>query len=573
VTKLSRRQYAELFGPTVGDRFRLADTALICQIERDLLTYGDELVFGGGKTARDGMGQSSHVTNAAGALDLVITNVIVMDPVLGILKADIGIKDGLIVGIGKSGNPGVMDGVDLKLVVGPGTEVIAGEHLIATPGGIDTHIHMIAPQQVYDALSNGITTLLGGGTGPADGTRATTCTPGPWNIHRMLEAAESLPVNWGLLGKGNGSHPDPLIEQIMAGACGLKLHEDWGTTPAAIDHCLSVADRYDVQVAIHTDTLNEAGFVEDTIAAIAGRTIHTYHTEGAGGGHAPDIIRIASELNVLPSSTNPTRPYTVNTLAEHLDMLMVCHHLNPGVPEDVAFADSRIRGETMAAEDVLHDLGVLSMYSSDSQAMGRVGESYTRLFQTADKMRKLKGKLPQDAAEHDNFRVLRYLAKLTINPAITHGISHLVGSLEPGKLADIVLWPVGYFGAKPKMIIKGGMINWALMGDPNASIPTAEPQFYRPMFSGLVNPATARTCVTFVSNAAYNEGVQDQLGLRRRVEPVKNTRAITKKQMVLNDATPKIEVDPDTYQVRVDGELATVPPADKLSLAQLYFLV
>ena len=450
MARISRRQYVELYGPTVGDRFRLADTALICEIEADLLTYGDELVFGGGKTARDGMGQASSITNRNGALDLVITNAIVMDPVLGIIKADIGIRNGHIVGVGKSGNPGVMDGVHPDLVVGPGTEIIAGEHLIATPGGVDAHIHMIAPQQVIHALSNGITTMLGGGTGPADGTNATTCTPGPWNISRMLEAAEALPVNWGLLGKGNASDPAPLEEQLEAGASGLKLHEDWGTTPAAIDCCLGVADRFDVPVAIHTDTLNEAGFVEDTIAAIAGRTIHTYHTEGAGGGHAPDIIRIAAELNVLPSSTNPTRPYTVNTLAEHMDMLMVCHHLNPRVPEDVAFAESRIRPETMAAEDVLHDMGVISMYASDSQAMGRVGENFTRLFQTADKMRQFKGKLPEDSPDNDNFRVLRYLAKLTINPAITHGISHLVGSLEPGKLADIVLWPVGSFGAKPK---------------------------------------------------------------------------------------------------------------------------
>ncbi|MBI4497815.1 MAG: urease subunit alpha [Chloroflexi bacterium] len=572
MARISRRQYADLYGPTTGDRVRLADTALLCQIERDLTSYGDELVFGGGKTARDGMGQASGISNRAGALDLVITNAIVMDPVLGILKADIGIKDGRIAGIGKAGNPSIMDGVDPALVVGPGTEVIAGEHLIATPGAIDAHIHMITPQQVYDALSNGITTLIGGGTGPADGTRATTCTPGPWNLHRMLEAAEALPVNWGLLGKGNASAPEPLEEQIRAGACGLKLHEDWGTTPAAIDTCLRVADAHDVQVAIHTDTLNEAGFVEDTIAAIDGRTIHTYHTEGAGGGHAPDIIRIAGELNVLPSSTNPTRPYTVNTLAEHLDMLMVCHHLNPGVAEDVAFAESRIRPETMAAEDVLHDLGVISMYSSDSQAMGRVGESFTRLFQTADKMRRMKGKLPEDAPEHDNFRVLRYLAKLTINPAIAHGIAHLVGSLEPGKLADIVLWPVGFFGVKPKMVIKGGMVNWALMGDPNASIPTAEPQFYRPQF-GAFGPALARTCVTFVSQAAYDLGVPQQLGLRRRVEPVRACRTITKRQMVRNDRMPRIEVDPETYQVRVDGELATVPPAERLSLAQLFFLV
>ena len=569
---ISRRQYVELYGPTVGDRFKLADTALVCQVEQDLLTYGDELVFGGGKTARDGMGQGSSYTNANGALDLVITNAIIMDPLLGIIKADIGVKNGRIAGIGKSGNPAIMDGVDPALVVGPGTEIIAGEHLIATPGGIDSHIHMIAPQQVYHALSNGITTMLGGGTGPADGTRATTCTPGPWNIHRMLEAAESLPVNWGLLGKGNSSHPAPLEEQIAAGASGLKLHEDWGTTPAAIDCCLGVADRYDVPVAIHTDTLNESGFVEDTIAAIDGRTIHTYHTEGAGGGHAPDIIRIAGELNVLPSSTNPTRPYTVNTLAEHLDMLMVCHHLNPGVPEDVAFAESRIRPETMAAEDVLHDLGVISMYSSDSQAMGRVGENFTRLFQTADKMRQMKGKLPEDSPEHDNFRVLRYLAKLTINPAVAHGIAHLVGSLTPGKLADIVLWPVGYFGVKPKLVIKGGMINWSLMGDPNASIPTVEPVLYRPMF-GALGRARARTCVTFLSGEAYQRGVHQQLGLQRLVEPVRGCRTVTKRQMVRNNRMPRIEVDPDTYQVRVDGELATVPPAERLSLAQLYHLV
>jgi urease subunit alpha len=571
MARISRRQYAELYGPTVGDRFRLADTGLVCRIERDLITPGDELVFGGGKTARDGMGQSAEATNRGGALDLVITNAIVMDPVLGILKGDIGIKDGRIVGIGNAGNPSTMENVDPRLVVGAGTEIIAGEHLIATPGGIDTHIHMIAPQQVYDALSNGITTMIGGGTGPADGTRATTCTPGPWQIARMLEAAESLPVNWGLLGKGNASAVAPLEEQILAGVCGLKLHEDWGTTPKAIDTCLRVADDYDVQVAIHTDTLNEAGFVEDTIAAIGGRTIHTFHTEGAGGGHAPDIIRIAGELNVLPSSTNPTRPYTVNTLAEHLDMLMVCHHLNPGVPEDVAFAESRIRPETMAAEDVLHDLGVLSMYSSDSQAMGRVGESFARLFQTAAKMRQATGPLPEDTAGDDNFRVLRYLAKLTINPAIAHGIGHLVGSLEPGKLADIVLWPVTHFGAKPKLIIKGGVINWAVMGDTNASIPTCEPQLYRPMF-GAYPAVIARTCITFVSGAAHERGVAHDLGLRRLVAPVRGCRAIGKRQMVRNDRTPRIDVDPETYEVRVDGALATVAPAERLPLAQLFFL-
>ena len=572
MARLSRRQYADLYGPTTGDRVRLADTELIIQIERDLITPGDELVFGGGKTARDGMGQAPSVTNRGGALDLVITNCIILDPVLGVIKADIGVKEGRIAGIGKAGNPGIMDGVHPNLVVGPGTEVIAGEHLIATPGGIDSHIHMIAPQQVFDALSNGVTTLVGGGTGPADGTNATTCTPGPWNMARMLEAWEALPVNVGLLGKGNSSSEAPLIEQIEAGAIGLKDHEDWGTTPRVIDTSLRVADAYDVQVAIHTDTLNEAGFVEDTIAAIDGRTIHTYHTEGAGGGHAPDIIRIAAELNVLPSSTNPTRPYTINTLDEHMDMLMVCHHLNPNVPEDVAFAESRIRPETMAAEDVLHDLGVLSMYSSDSQAMGRIGENFIRLFQTADKMKRYKGPLPEDDARHDNFRVLRYLAKLTINPALAHGMAHLVGSLEVGKLADIVLWPVATFGAKPKLIIKGGMISWALMGDPNASLPTTEPIYYRPMF-GALGGALAKTCVTFLSQAALDLGVPEKLGLRRMVSAVRGCRTVTKKQMVRNDRTPRLEVDPETYTVRVDGEIATVPPAERLALAQRFFLV
>ncbi len=570
--KISRKPYTDLFGPTTGDRFRLADTDLLCEIERDLLIYGDEVVFGGGKTIRDGMGQCPGMTNTQGALDLVITNVIIMDPILGILKADLGVKEGRIAGIGKAGNPYVMDGVDPRLIVGPGTEVINGAHLIATPGGIDTHIHMICPQQAFEALSNGITTLIGGGTGPADGTKATTCTPGPWNIHRMLEAAEGLPVNWGLLGKGNASRPGPLIEQLEAGACGLKIHEDWGATPAVIRCCLTVADQYDVQVSIHTDTLNEAGFVEETIAAIDGRTIHTFHTEGAGGGHAPDIIRIAGEPNVLPSSTNPTRPYTVNTLDEHLDMLMVCHHLNPAVPEDVAFAESRIRAETIAAEDVLHDLGVLSMYSSDSQAMGRVGESFTRLIQTADKMKRIKGKLPEDSPTHDNFRVLRYLAKLTINPAIAHGIADLVGSLEPGKLADIVLWPIPFFGAKPKMVIKGGFINWALMGDPNASIPTPEPVSYRPMF-GAFGAALPRTSVTFLSKAALELGVPERLGLKRIIHPVSRCRGLTKRQMVRNDRTPVIEVDPETYQVKVDGALATVEPAERLALTQLYYLI
>jgi urease subunit alpha len=569
--RISRRQYAELYGPTAGDRFRLADTNLICEVERDLTVPGEEAVFGGGKTIRDGMAQSSTLTNAEGALDLVITNAVVMDALLGILKADIGIRGGRIVGIGKAGNPDIMDGVSEGLVIGAGTEVIAGEGLIATPGGVDSHVHMISPQQVWAALSSGITTLLGGGTGPADGSNATTCTPGPWNIAQMLRAAEGLPVNWGVMGKGNASTPDPLREQIEAGACALKDHEDWGTTPAVIDQSLRVADEYDVQVAIHTDTLNEAGFVEDTVAAIAGRTIHTFHTEGAGGGHAPDIIKIAAHPNVLPSSTNPTRPFTVNTLDEHLDMLMVCHHLNPGVPEDVAFAESRIRPETMAAEDVLHDLGVLSMYSSDSQAMGRIGESFIRLFQTAHKMKHFKGPLDGDGAA-DNARILRYLAKLTINPARAHGIAHVVGSIAPGMLADIVLWPIEFFGVKPKLIVKGGMVAWALMGDPNASIPTPEPVIYRPMF-GALGGALAQTCVTFTSRAAQDSGIRERLGLTRQVEAVRDCRKLGKADMVRNDRTPEITVDPETYEVRLDGELATVPPAESLPMTQLYFLV
>ena len=569
--RIDRRRYAELYGPTTGDRFRLADTNLVCEIERDLTVYGDEAVFGGGKTIRDGMAQSSSLTSHDGALDLVITNVVVMDALLGIVKADIGVRSGRIVGIGKAGNPDIMDGVDPALVIGPGTEVIAGEGLIATPGGVDSHVHMISPQQVWSALSNGVTTMLGGGTGPADGTNATTATPGPWNIARMLQAAEALPVNWGLYGKGNSSVGDGMREQVEAGACGLKAHEDWGTTPAVIDAALRVADEMDVQLAIHTDTLNEAGFVEDTIAAIAGRTIHTFHTEGAGGGHAPDIIRIAALPNVLPSSTSPTRPYTVNTLDEHLDMLMVCHHLNPGVPEDVAFAESRIRAETMAAEDVLHDRGVLSMYSSDSQAMGRVGETFLRLFQTAHKMKHFAGPLEGDAG-NDNGRILRYLAKLTINPARTHGISHVVGSLAPGRLADIVLWAIPFFGVKPRLIVKGGLIAWATMGDPNASIPTPEPVLFRPMF-GALGGAVAETCVTFTSGAAAAAGIRERLGLHRMVEPVRGCRTLGKADMVRNDATPQITVDPETYEVRLDGELATVPPAETLPMTQLYFLV
>jgi urease subunit alpha len=569
--RISRDRYARLYGPTVGDRFRLADTDLVAEVERDFGLPGEEAVFGGGKTIRDGMAQSQR-TSAEGALDLVITNVVVFDPVIGVVKGDLGVKDGRIVGIGKAGNPDVQDGVDPSLVIGPGTEVIAGEHLIATPGGIDSHIHMICPQQVYEALSNGITTIIGGGTGPADGTNATTCTAGPWNISRMLQAVDTLPLNVGLLAKGNASRPAPLVEQIVAGACGLKDHEDWGTTPSAIDCSLRVADEYDVQVAIHTDTLNESGFVEDTIAAIGGRTIHTYHTEGAGGGHAPDIIKIAGEPNALPSSTNPTRPYTVNTLDEHLDMLMVCHHLNPAVPEDVAFAESRIRAETIAAEDVLHDLGVLSMYSSDSQAMGRIGESFVKLYQTADKMKRMAEPPPGAVSENDNLRILRYLAKLTINPAITHGIAHEVGSLEPGKLADIVLWPIQFFGAKPKMIIKGGLIAWSVMGDPNASIPTTEPVLYRPMW-GAFGSAPAATSVTFTSQAALADGIGDRLRLQKRLVAVQGCRSVTKAQMVRNDLTPKIDVDPETYVVRVDGKVATVGPAERLSHTQLFYLM
>jgi urease subunit alpha len=571
MASIPRRQYAALYGPTTGDRVRLADTNLRLRIERDLTTPGDEAVFGGGKTIRDGMAQSA-LSRRAGALDLVIVNVIVLDAVLGVLKADIGVRDGRIVGVGKAGNPDTMDGVHPQLVIGPGTEVINGAHLIATAGVVDSHIHMICPQQVYDALANGVTSFIGGGTGPADGTTATTCTPGPWHIARMLEAAEGLPINWGLLGKGNSSRPEALREQIEAGACGLKDHEDWGTTPAVIDCSLRVAEEYDVQVAIHTDTLNESAFVEDTISAIDGRTIHTYHTEGAGGGHAPDIITIASLPNVLPSSTNPTRPYTVNTLAEHLDMLMVCHHLNPAIAEDVAFAESRIRKETIAAEDVLHDLGVLSIYSSDSQAMGRVGETFTRAIQTAHKMREQRGPLAEDGPDHENARVLRYVAKVTINPALAHGIAHEVGSLEPGKLADIVLWDAAYFGAKPKLVIKGGMISWALMGDPNASIPTPQPVLYRPMF-GAFGRAIGRTCVNFVSQASIDLGVHERLGLQRRAVGVRGCRTVGKANMVRNSATPRISVNPDTYEVFVDGELATCEPAERLPLTQLYFIV
>jgi urease subunit alpha len=566
--EIPRRQYVDLYGPSKGDRVRLADTDLIIEIEKDLLTPGDELVFGGGKSVRDGSGQASGVTSKD-ALDLVITNAIVMDPVLGIIKADIGIKNGRIAGVGKAGNPDIMDKVDM--IVSANTEVIAGEHTICTPGAIDTHIHFISPQQAIEAICAGTTTMIGGGTGPADGTNATTCTPGPWNIRRMLEALDELPLNFGLLGKGNDSREPALLEQIAAGACGLKLHEDWGTTPATIDAALRVADRTDTQVAIHTDTLNECGFVDDTIEAIAGRTIHTYHTEGAGGGHAPDILKIAGEKNVLPSSTNPTRPFTVNTLQEHLDMMMVCHHLSPSIPEDVAFAESRIRAETIAAEDVLHDMGVLSMYSSDSQAMGRVGEVTTRAWQTADKMKKMAGRLPDEKGDNDNLRAKRYLSKLTINPAITHGISEYVGSLKKNKIADIVVWMPQFFGIKPKMVIKGGFIAYALMGDPNASIPTPEPVYYRPMF-GSMGSAKYSTSFTFTSKLAMRNNVGKKLGLRKKMLPVKNCRRITKRSMMYNDLVPKIEVDPETYEVKVDGKVATTEPARTLSMARLYNL-
>jgi urease subunit alpha len=570
--RIPRQTYADLYGPTTGDRVRLADTDLIVEVEKDFTVYGDEITFGGGKVIRDGMGQSSRAIREGphGALDLVITNALIID-YWGIVKGDIGIKDGAIVKVGKAGNPDTMDGVDPELVVGATTEVIAGENMLVTAGGIDSHIHFIAPQQIYEAISNGITTMIGGGTGPATGTNATTCTPGAWNLARMLQAAEHWPINFGFLGKGNAATGEPLEEQLRAGACGLKLHEDWGTTPAAIDTCLNVADKYDVQVAIHTDTINEAGFVEDTIAAIAGRTIHTYHTEGAGGGHAPDIIRIAAYPHILPSSTNPTRPYTVNTIAEHLDMLMVCHHLNPQVPEDVAFAESRIRPETIAAEDILHDLGVFSMISSDSQAMGRVGEVVTRTWQTAHKMKTQRGPLAQDSGRNDNFRVKRYVAKYTINPAITHGVSRFIGSIEAGKLADIVLWRPAFFGVKPEMIVKGGFIAWSAMGDANASIPTPQPVLYRPMF-GAFGGATAPTSYSFVSKAALEAGLPGQLGLKKTAVAVEQCRTIGKAHMVHNDATPNIEVDPETYEVRADGELLTCEPAEILPMAQRYFL-
>ena len=567
---IPRRTYADIYGPTVGDKVRLADTELFIEVEKDYTTYGDESKFGGGKTLRDGMGQMPGATREDGVLDLVLTNALILD-YWGIVKADIGVCDGKIVGIGKSGNPHIMEGVSDGMIVGAGTEVIAAEGMIVTPGGLDVHIHFICPQQIDEALSSGVTTMIGGGTGPATGTNATTCTPGTWNIARMLEAADGFPINLGFLGKGNSSLPESLNEQIEAGALGLKLHEDWGTTPAAIDCCLSVADRYDVQVAIHTDTLNEAGFVEDSIAAFKGRTIHTYHTEGAGGGHAPDIIKVCGQSNVLPSSTNPTRPFTVNTIDEHLDMLMVCHHLDASIPEDLAFAESRIRPETIAAEDILHDLGAFSMMASDSQAMGRVGEVILRTWQTAHKMKVQRGCLPDETGENDNVRAKRYIAKYAINPAITHGISEHVGSIEVGKLADLVVWDPAFFGVKPQLVLKGGFLVWAAMGDANASIPTPQPVLGRPMF-GAFGRVPYSASYTFLSRAGVERKVGERLELQKPTVPVKNCRELDKSGMVNNTYLPNVEVNPETYEVRADGELLTCEPAEVLPMAQRYFL-
>jgi len=573
VLKLTRKHYTDLYGPTIGDTIRVGDTDLLLEVEKDLIIPGDECVFGGGKTLRDGMAQTPGITNANGALDLLITNAIVLDPVIGIVKADIGIKDGKIAGIGKAGNPYTMDKVNPNMVFSACTEATAGEHTICTAGHFDTHVHMISPQQYVDAISGGICNMIGGGTGPVDGTNGTTCTPGVFNISRMMESVEDIPMNYGFLGKGNDSHPSlaTLMEQIEAGVCGLKDHEDWGATTAVLDASLKAADATDTQVAIHTDSLNECAYVEDTINAIDGRAVHTYHTEGAGGGHAPDIMRIAGEQFALPSSTTPTRPYTINTLDEHLDMVMFCHHLNPAVAEDVHFAESRIRAETIAAEDVLHDEGVLSMYSSDSQAMGRIGEVVIRAWQTADKMKKMKGKLKEETGDNDNFRAKRYIAKTTINPAITHGVADYLGSLEVGKYADIVMYPTAFFPAKPKMVFKGGFVAWSIMGDPNASLPTPEPVFYRPMF-GALGKAVKKTCFTFTSKAALRLGVAQKLGLEKVVLPVENCRNISKKDMMWNDKTPEIKIDPETYEVTLDGKIATVDPAKELSLAQRYFM-
>ena len=567
---ISRQENNNLFGPTVGDKIRLGDTNLYIEIEKDLRVYGDEAVYGGGKTIRDGMGLANTITSEQGSLDLVITNVTIIDAKLGVIKADVGIKDGKIAGIGKAGNPNTMDGVSPELVTGASTDAISGEHLILTAGGIDGHVHFIAPQQAYACLSNGITTLIGGGIGPTDGANGTTITSGRWSLEQMFQSAEGLPVNIGLLGKGNCSVAESIDEQIIAGACGIKIHEDWGSTPAAIRASMTAADKYDVQVAIHTDTLNESGYVEDTIAAIDGRTIHTYHTEGAGGGHAPDLLKVASMANVLPSSTNPTLPFGINSQAELFDMIMVCHNLNPQIPSDVSFAESRVRPETQAAENVLHDMGVLSMVTSDSQAMGRVGESFMRTFQMASYMKDVRGKLPEDSPNNDNFRVLRYIAKITINPAIAFGVSDVIGSVEKGKIADLVLWEPAFFGAKPKLVIKGGLINWANMGDPNASLPTPQPDYYRPMFGGFGN-AMPQTNITFVSQAAHELGIKQRLGLQRMVYPVRRTRQLTKADMVLNSFCPKIEVNPETFEVMVDGENVRISPAKHFALGQLYF--
>ncbi|ROT06052.1 urease subunit alpha [Lepagella muris] len=570
MAQISRQEYNNLFGPTVGDKIRLGNTNLYVEIEKDLRVYGDEVVYGGGKTIRDGMGTANTVTSDSGSLDLVITNVTILDPVLGVIKADVGVKDGKIAGIGKAGNPNIMKGVSPNLCTGPSTDAISGEHLILTAAGIDGHVHFIAPQQAYNCLSNGITTLIGGGIGPTDGTNGTTITSGIWNVRKMFEATEGLPINMGFLGKGNSSVAETLSEQIVAGAMGFKVHEDWGSTPAAIRAALTVADQYDVQVAIHTDTLNEGGYVEDSIAAMDGRTIHTYHTEGAGGGHAPDLLKVASMANVLPSSTNPTLPFGINSEAELFDMIMVCHNLNPNIPSDVAFAESRVRPETQSAENILHDLGVLSMVSSDSQAMGRVGESFMRTFQMASYMKDARGKLPEDSDKNDNFRVLRYLAKITLNPAICYGINDILGSIEVGKMADLVLWEPAFFATKPKMVIKGGLINWAQMGDPNASLPTPQPVMMRPMF-GAFGKAMPRTCVRFTSKAAIENGLKDIIRTDNILYPVHGVRQLGKADMLLNTATPQIEVNPETFDVYVDGKLAYVPPAKELSLGQLYW--
>ncbi|GAB2955022.1 urease subunit alpha [Micromonospora polyrhachis] len=570
MSQISRQEYAGMYGPTTGDKIRLADTELYIEIEKDLRVLGDEVMYGGGKTLRDGMGVDNQTKNSGGVLDLVITNVTVLDATIGVVKADVGVKDGKIVGIGKAGNPNTMDGVTPGLVTGVGTDAISGEHLILTAAGIDPHVHMVCPQQAYAALSNGVTTLWGGGTGPSDSSNGVTITPGPWNIHALMRGLEGLPINVGILAKGNSSGWGPLMEQLEAGAASFKVHEDWGSPPEAIRAALTVAEMYDVQVSVHTDTLNESGYIEDSIAAFEGRTIHTFHTEGAGGGHAPDIIKVAGQPNVLPSSTTPTVPYGINSQSELYDMIMVCHNFNPKVPSDVAFVESRIRPETIAAEDVLLDEGIISMMSSDSQAMGRVGETWLRTIQLAGQMKRVRGKLAEDSPDNDNFRVLRYVAKMTINPAITQGISHVLGSIAPGKMADLVLWEPPFFGVKPKMVIKNGQILWSIMGDPNASLPTPQPVYYRPMY-GTLGSALTQNCITFVSQAGYENGIAEKLGLQRQIIPVYGTRGLTKRDMIRNDKLPKLEVDPETFAVKVDGKHATVPPAQNLPMSQLYF--